>query len=83
MGNAYCSTKIVSLPGNGTAALTNFLSSQHETIIPVLATICFPSYLEIFRAEGCVTMSTQQLQRDAQRIIDHAIVYPKYSGPTL
>jgi len=60
MRNTYCSTKIFSLPGNGKVALTNFLLSQHETIKAVLAAICVPSSITIFRAEGYVRTSAQQ-----------------------
>jgi hypothetical protein len=61
MRNTYCSTKIFSLPGNGTVRLTNFLPSQHETIRTALAAICVPSSTAIFRAEGYVRMNAQQL----------------------
>lgn len=61
MRNSYCSTKIFSLPGNGTVRLTHFLPSQHETIKAALAAIFVPSFITTFRAEGYVRMSAQEL----------------------
>jgi hypothetical protein len=76
MRNTYCSTKIFSLPGNCTVALTNFLPSQHETIKAALAAICVPSSITLFRAEVLrederTTVTLYEGHWNAQRITEN------------